>query len=142
MMSPPWTMRLPTAKAGGEYLAPRPLMASDSLHHQFNADAHEGDAAPPPLRMRRSSPLPVVQAGRFARPPGDPVWICPDARLLHYAIGSDGGHVNVFAVAAFADWHPAVRQMVAAGDVERRWGLFVAPPSRHALLPRTLWLNP
>lgn len=27
----------------------------------------------------------------------------------------DGGHVNVFAVAAFADWHPAVRQMVAAG---------------------------
>jgi len=51
-------MRLPTAKAGGEYLAPRPLVASDPLHHQFNADAHEGDAAPPPLRMRRSSPLP------------------------------------------------------------------------------------
>lgn len=34
-------------------------------------------------------------------------------------------------MAAFADWHPAVRQMVAAGDVERRWGLFVAPPLRH-----------
>lgn len=50
-------------------------------------------------------------------------WIGRDVHLLHCAIGSDGGHVNVFAMAAFADWHPAVRQMVAAGDVERRWGL-------------------
>lgn len=59
--------------------------------------------------------MPDPQAIRF--------WIGRDARLLHYAIGSDGGHVNVFAMAAFADWHPAVHQMVVAGDVERRWGL-------------------
>lgn len=72
--------------------------------------------------MRRSSTS--RRSGRTTcETPGDPVWICRDARLLHYAIGSDDGHVNVFAVAAFADWHPAVRQMVAAGDVERRWGL-------------------
>ncbi|MEK9212760.1 FAD-dependent monooxygenase [Sphingomonas sp. 2378] len=69
------------------------------------------------------------------------------------SLGSAGGHVDFFAVvegptalpdrggtvpiesgdavAAFADWHPAVRQMVAAGAVERRWCLFVAPPLRH-----------
>lgn len=75
-------------------------------------------------------------------------WMGPDAHLLHYAIGGDGGHVNFFAVtegpvewpepsrwvieaeagealAPFAGWHEAVTEMVGAGWVTKRWGLFV-----------------
>jgi salicylate hydroxylase len=75
-------------------------------------------------------------------------WMGPDAHLLHYAIGRDGSHVNFFAVTEgpvewpdlshwvieakpgealshFAGWHEAVVEMVGAGWVTRRWGLFV-----------------
>jgi salicylate hydroxylase len=75
-------------------------------------------------------------------------WMGPDAHLLHYALGGDGGHVNFFAVtegpaewpdplhwvidaaagealAPYAGWHQAVTEMVAAGWVTKRWGLFV-----------------
>lgn len=75
-------------------------------------------------------------------------WMGPDAHLLHYAIGGAGEDVNFFAVVegpeqwphpdrwivpaaegealhAFRGWHPAVTEMVAAGWVDRRWGLFV-----------------
>jgi salicylate hydroxylase len=108
--------------------------------------------------------LPDPQAIQF--------WLGPDAHLLHYAIGPNGGHVNFFAVvespktwptsdrwtidtkpgeavAAFAGWHPAVIQMIAASTFASRWGLFVVPPlarwhrgnavligdSAHAMLP-------
>ena len=87
--------------------------------------------------------LPDSQAIQF--------WMGPDAHLLHYAIGSRGGHVNFFAVtegpkewpqadkwmtgaapgeavAAFRGWHPAVTEMVAAGWVTVRWGLFTVRP--------------
>ena len=87
--------------------------------------------------------LPDPQAIQF--------WMGPDAHLLHYAIGSRGGHVNFFAVtegpeewpqadkwmtgaapgeavAAFRGWHPAVTEMVAAGWVTVRWGLFTVRP--------------
>jgi salicylate hydroxylase len=77
-------------------------------------------------------------------------WMGPDAHLLHYAIGGDGGDVNYFAVmegprewpaagsvaeigrdealGAFAGWHPAVTEMVAAVPHHKRWGLFVVRP--------------
>ena len=77
-------------------------------------------------------------------------WMGPDAHLLHYAIGGGGRDVNYFAVmegprdwhaagsvaemdqdearAAFAGWHPAVTEMVAAVPHHRRWGLFVVRP--------------
>ncbi|WP_297655356.1 FAD-dependent monooxygenase [Pseudonocardia sp.] len=76
-------------------------------------------------------------------------WVGPDAHLLHYAI--EGGRtVNFLAVLegpaawtaptgtalaapgeladAFAGWHPAVREMVAAVPQSDRWGLFALPP--------------
>ena len=75
-------------------------------------------------------------------------WMGPDAHLLHYAIGGAAEDVNFFAVVegpeqwphaerwivpaapgealhAFRGWHPAVTEMVAAGWVDKRWGLFV-----------------
>lgn len=74
-------------------------------------------------------------------------WMGRDAHLLHYAIGGKAEDVNFFAVVegpvhwpgerwiapaapgeaveAFRGWHPAVREMVAAGWVDKRWGLFV-----------------
>ena len=76
-------------------------------------------------------------------------WMGPGAHLLHYAIGRDRA-VNYFAVvegpdrwpnphgstadigmdealAAFAGWHPAVTEMIAASGEVKRWGLFVVP---------------
>ena len=87
--------------------------------------------------------LPDPQAIQF--------WMGPDAHLLHYAIGARGEDVNFFAVtegpatwphadkwvteaepgeavAAFEGWHPAVTEMVAAGWVTMRWGLFTVRP--------------
>ena len=77
-------------------------------------------------------------------------WMGPDAHLLHYAIGPAGEDVNYFAVmegpaewhapgstaaiaredalAAFAGWHPAVVEMVAAVPDHKRWGLFTVRP--------------
>ena len=80
-------------------------------------------------------------------------WMGPDAHLLHYAIGGRGQDVNFFAVTegpaewpdpdrwtvdlrpgeavdAFAGWHPAVTEMIAASTFGSRWGLFVVPPLR------------
>ena len=87
--------------------------------------------------------LPDAQAIQF--------WMGPDAHLLHYAIGARGEDVNFFAVtegpatwphadkwvtgaepgeavANFEGWHPAVTEMVAAGWVTARWGLFTVRP--------------
>jgi salicylate hydroxylase len=74
-------------------------------------------------------------------------WIGPEAHLLHYAIGEAAEDINFFAVVEgpetwshdewivpaqpgeatrpFAGWHPAVTEMIGAGWVDRRWGLFV-----------------
>jgi salicylate hydroxylase len=75
-------------------------------------------------------------------------WLGAGAHLLHYAIGGDGSHVNFLAVtegpaewpdplhwvieaeprealSPFAGWHQAMTEMVGAGWVTKRWGLFV-----------------
>jgi salicylate hydroxylase len=89
--------------------------------------------------------LPDAQALQF--------WMGPRAHLLHYAIGRAGEDINFFAVvegpetwphpekwivgaepgeatACFAGWHPAVTEMIGAGWVDRRWGLFVVQQPR------------
>jgi salicylate hydroxylase len=82
-------------------------------------------------------------------------WMGPDAHLLHYAIGGAAEDVNFFAVvegpdvweddrwiasaapgealASFRGWHPAVTEMIGAGWVDKRWGLFVVEQ------PRSWW---
>ena len=84
-------------------------------------------------------------------------WMGPNAHLLHYAIGAAAEDVNFFAVvegpdvweddrwvagagpgealAAFRGWHPAVTEMIGAGWIDKRWGLFFVeqPRSWHRL---------
>jgi salicylate hydroxylase len=83
----------------------------------------------------------------FPDPDAVQFWMGPDAHLLHYAVGdainflavvegperwdaegSVGPAADGELVAAFRDWHPAVRQMVAAVPQSPRWGLFALPP--------------
>jgi len=83
----------------------------------------------------------------FPDPDAVQFWMGPDAHLLHYAVGdtinflavlegpekweadgSVGPAADGELVAAFRDWHPAVRRMVAAVPQSPRWGLFALPP--------------
>ena len=79
-------------------------------------------------------------------------WMGPDAHLLHYAIGGAAEDVNFFAVvegpaawdddrwiasaapgealASFVGWHPAVTEMIGAGWLDKRWGLFTVEQPR------------
>ncbi len=80
-------------------------------------------------------------------------WMGPRAHLLHYAIGRTAEAINFFAVVegpeiwphgdkwvvnaapgeatrGFANWHPAVTEMINAGWVDKRWGLFVVQQPR------------
>lgn len=94
----------------------------------------------------RSLPsLPDAEALQF--------WMGPGAHLLHYAIGSTAQDINFFAVVEgpekwphedkwivaakpgeatrnFVGWHPAVTEMIEAGWVDKRWGLFVVQQPR------------
>jgi salicylate hydroxylase len=95
--------------------------------------------------------VPVEKLPALPDPQAIQFWMGPNAHLLHYAIGGRGEDVNFFAVvegpatwphadkwvidaepgeavAAFAGWHPAVTEMIAAGWVTMRWGLFTVRP--------------
>ena len=94
--------------------------------------------------------VPVDRLKSLPDPQAIQFWMGPDAHLLHYAIGGDGGAVNFLAVtegpaawpsdkwqleiapgeaeAAFRGWHPAVVEMIAAQAPTARWGLFVTRP--------------
>ena len=108
-------------------------------------------AIPVPARFRGI--VPVLSLPSLPDPQAIQFWMGPDAHLLHYAIGGQAQDVNFFAVvegpaewprrdswtiptkpgeavAAFAGWHPAVTEMIAASTFDARWGLFVVSPLR------------
>ncbi len=97
--------------------------------------------------------VPVSSLPTLPDPQAIQFWMGPDAHLLHYAIGGQAQDVNFFAVTegpaewprndswtiptqpgealgAFAGWHPAVTEMIAASTFASRWGLFVVSPLR------------
>lgn len=96
--------------------------------------------------------VPVSDLPLLPDPGAIQFWMGPDAHLLHYAIGPDGGTVNFLAVlegprewsgpagpvtaepgtlaAAFAGWAPAARQMVQAVPQSDHWPLYTLPPMR------------
>ncbi|MGF1552297.1 MAG: FAD-dependent monooxygenase [Paracoccaceae bacterium] len=97
--------------------------------------------------------VPVDRLPSLPDPQAIQFWMGPDAHLLHYAIGPEGGDVNFFAVAegpaewpdprrwvietdpddplrVFAGWDEAVLEMVGQSDRVARWGLFSTKPLR------------
>jgi salicylate hydroxylase len=97
--------------------------------------------------------VPARQLQALPDPEALQFWMGPRAHLLHYAIGKAAEDVNFFAVVegpevwptaekwvvaaqpgdatrAFANWHPAVTEMIGAGWVDMRWGLFVVQQPR------------
>ena len=108
-------------------------------------------------RLRRRALLGVQRIPRHradghAPEPADPTalqfWMGPGGHLLHYPMGHD--HINFLLVERhptpwplrdwvmpategeqlrhFAQWHPAVVEMITAQPVSNRWGLFHRPP--------------
>lgn len=93
--------------------------------------------------------IPVGSMPSLPDPGAIQFWMGPGAHVLHYPIG-DGSFVNFLAVvdepsewsspswveeispeqlcAPFADWHPGVREMVAATGLHKRWALFGQTP--------------
>ncbi|GAB2963703.1 FAD-dependent monooxygenase [Amycolatopsis acidiphila] len=96
--------------------------------------------------------VPTARLGMLPDPQAIQFWVGPGGHLLHYPIGS-GEVINFLAVvegpahwtapnwvlptapaenlAAFAEWHPAVRTMIAEGAQPQRWALFSHPPLNH-----------
>ena len=96
--------------------------------------------------------VPLELLPRLPDPEALQYWMGPGAHLLHYPI-SDGRLINFLAVTegpgrwtapawmenslpnahlqAFAGWHPAVTEMIAAVPQSPRWGLFARRPLAH-----------
>lgn len=108
--------------------------------------------------------VPVERLPSLPDPKAIQFWMGPDAHLLHYAIGGDGGAVNFFAVvegpetwphddkwvadigageavAAFRGWHPAVTEMIDAVEQKLRWGLYTVRPLRRWVRGRAVLLG-
>ena len=90
--------------------------------------------------MDKLPSLPIPTALQF--------WMGPGGHLLHYPMGH--GHINFLLVERhpspwpsrdwampgsegeqlrhFAQWHPAVVEMITATSISQRWGLFHRPP--------------
>ena len=97
--------------------------------------------------------VPVRSLRALPDPESLQFWMGPQAHLLHYAIGKAAEDINFFAVvegpevwphedkwivaaqpgeatSLFMNWHPAVTEMINAGWVDKRWGLFVVQQPR------------
>jgi salicylate hydroxylase len=135
--------------SSGAVFAAAVVVGADGVHSVIRKWVTGGDE---PLYSGTSGFRGLVPAGRLPSLP-DPgalqFWMGPGAHLLHYPI--DGGRViNFLAVIdgparwtapawmepaepgahqeAFAGWHPAVTEMLAAVPQSPRWGLFTRRP--------------
>jgi len=92
--------------------------------------------------------VPMERLSNLPDPAGLQFWMGPGGHLLHYPMGN--GHINFLLVERypapwphrdwtlpgvegeqlrhFAGWHPAVVEMITAGPISHRWGLFHRPP--------------
>ena len=137
--------------ATGETFDADLAVGADGVHSQVRRWVTAGAE---PVYSRTSGFRGLVPVGQLPGLP-DPgalqFWIGPGAHLLHYPI-ADGSLINFLAVidgpeqwptpawmqeappgshlAAFADWHPAVTDMLTAVPQSPRWGLFALRPLR------------
>ena len=92
--------------------------------------------------------VPIDQLPRLPDPTALQFWMGPGGHLLHYPMGN--GDINFLLVERqpspwphrdwtmpgregeqlrhFAQWHPAVVEMITAHPISNRWGLFHRPP--------------
>ncbi|MHC1558433.1 FAD-dependent monooxygenase [Actinomycetospora sp. C-140] len=105
--------------------------------------------------------VPIAALPSLPDPHAIQFWAGPGAHLLHYALGRDDDTVNFLAVLcgpetwdgaqrevpagelleAFAGWHPAVREMLAAVPQSPRWPLLAQAPLRRWTRGRTALLG-
>lgn len=94
--------------------------------------------------------VPVENLPSLPDPQAIQFWMGPDAHVLHYPIGGDGGAVNFLAVlrgpaiwphpnkvvnvddelpvSSFRGWHPAITEMIKAAHSPLSWALFAVRP--------------
>jgi salicylate hydroxylase len=92
--------------------------------------------------------VPIDSVPRLPNPTALQFWMGPGGHLLHYPMGN--GHINFLLVERhptpwptrdwimaamegeqlrhFAQWHPAVVEMITVEPISNRWGLFHRPP--------------
>jgi salicylate hydroxylase len=92
--------------------------------------------------------VPMAKLPSLPDPTALQFWMGPGGHLLHYPMGD--GHINFLLVERhptpwprtdwvmpamegeqlrhFANWHPAVVEMITANPISNRWGLFHRPP--------------
>jgi 2-polyprenyl-6-methoxyphenol hydroxylase-like FAD-dependent oxidoreductase len=125
-------------------------------------------AGKPGVIYSRTSAFRGIVPARSLRELPDPealqFWMGPRAHLLHYAIGKAAEDINFFAVVEepeswthgdrwvaaaqpgeatrfFTSGHPAVTEMINAGWVDKRWGLFVVQQPRRWHTARTVLIG-
>jgi salicylate hydroxylase len=125
-------------------------------------------AGAPGVRYSKTSAfrgiVPAASLRALPNPDALQFWMGPRAHLLHYAIGKSGEDINFFAVVegpeiwphadkwivaaqpgeatrSFTNWHPAVTEMINAGWVDKRWGLFVVQQPRRWYTARTVLIG-
>ncbi|MBP2364597.1 FAD-dependent monooxygenase [Pseudonocardia parietis] len=136
--------------ASGETVTASVVVGADGVHSGLRSLV---DPAAAPAYTGTSGfrgIVPVSSLPSLPDPGAIQFWMGPDAHLLHYAIGPDGGDVNFLAVLegpaqwaagpgpaeaepgtlarAFAGWAPAVREMVEAVPQSAHWPLYTLPP--------------
>lgn len=134
----------------GETVTASVVVGADGVHSRLRGLV---DPAAAPVYTGTSGfrgIVPVSSLPTLPDPGAIQFWMGPDAHLLHYAIGPDGGEVNFLAVLegpdswttgpgpaaaapgtlaeAFSGWAPAVREMVEAVPQSAHWPLYTLPP--------------
>lgn len=94
--------------------------------------------------------VPIEELPSLPDPQAIQLWMGPDAHVVHYPIGGDGGAVNFLAVlrgpstwqhpkkvvevdaelpvSSFRGWHPAICEMIKAAASPLTWALFAVRP--------------
>jgi salicylate hydroxylase len=134
--------------ADGSQVAGDVVVGADGVHSTVR-DAVTGPGSGPVYSGTSAfrGLVPVDALPSLPDPHAIQFWAGPGAHLLHYALGRDDDTVNFFAVLcgparweggtreaaegelldAFAGWHPAVREMLAAVPQSPRWPLLSQP---------------
>jgi salicylate hydroxylase len=124
------------------------LVGADGIHSRVREGLLGADDARFTGNVAYRAVVPAEAVPPSLRRPLVTAWLGPARHLVHYPLG-DGGDVNVVAVverddwreeswtaaatgeelaSAFRDWHPALRELLAAVATPWKWALHDRPP--------------